>query len=266
MNYDEIEWNEIIDISKDQWKELLTNEKLFKPYNINLILRIYNKPEHMATATEIANDEGKQYNSYNSAVGQLGIRIVKHLNIEAPKQKVDFNKYNYWHVMFLGTRQKETGHFLWILRSELKDAIDELIIENKITNIDTIKEGISIPEEISEEQSKNLKEGAKCKITVNAYERNREARKICIEYYRTLNNGKVKCEICGFDFHEFYGKIGEGKIHIHHIKPIHEIGNEYKIDSVNDLIPVCPNCHLILHSKDPAYTPQQIKDILKNRL
>lgn len=65
---------------------------------------------------------------YNSAVGQLGKRIAKYLKIGPPRQKDDKEKYNYWHVMFLGTIGNETGHFIWILRPELKEAIDELVI------------------------------------------------------------------------------------------------------------------------------------------
>jgi 5-methylcytosine-specific restriction protein A len=89
-------------------------------------------------------------------------------------------------------------------------------------------------------------------FTVNAYERNQKARIICIEYYKKLNDGKIVCQICGFDFRTFYGEIAEGKIHIHHLNPLHEIGEEYEVDGVNDLIPICPNCHLVIHTKEPA--------------
>ena len=223
----------------------------------------------MATATEIANDEGKIYNSYNSAVGALGKRITHHLKIEPPRQKEDRTKFNYWHVMFLGAIEKNTGHFIWILRPELKVAIDELVQENKILlENKAAKEVITIPEEITEEQSQKLKEGAKYRITVNAYERNSKAKNQCIEYYKKLDNGKVVCQICGFDFGDFYGEEAEGRIHIHHLKPLHEIGEQYEINAINDLIPICPNCHLVIHSKEPSkeptYKPEDIKRMIKN--
>ncbi|SFC98944.1 hypothetical protein [Clostridium uliginosum] len=34
-------------------------------------------------------------------------------------------------------------------------------------------------------------------------------------------------------------------------------------DAINDLIPICPNCHLVIHTKEPSYTPQEIKKMLK---
>lgn len=259
----DIKWNDAININKEQWKEIFLNNNLMKEYNKDLILRIYNKPSYRATATEIAKDEGKHYNSYNSAVGQLGKRIVKYFNIEAPRQKEDCTKFSYWNVMFLGAIQNKTGHFIWILRPELKEAIDELIIENNIKNNNISREILSIPEEISSQQLSKLKEGAKYQITVNAYERNKEARKVCIEYYKKLNNGKVVCQICGFNFETFYGEVAAGKIHVHHIKSLHEIGEEYEINAINDLIPICPNCHLVIHTKEPAYTPQEIRKMLK---
>ncbi|MDD3225886.1 MAG: hypothetical protein PHX70_14500 [Clostridium sp.] len=80
MEYIDIKWNDSININKQQWKEIFLNDKLIKTYNKELILRIYDKPNHMATATEIANDEGKQPNSYNSAVGQLGKRLASYLS------------------------------------------------------------------------------------------------------------------------------------------------------------------------------------------
>lgn len=71
------------------------------------------------------------------------------MKIEPPRQKEDKEKYNYWHAMFLGTVENETGHFIWILRPELKEAIDELISENKIEILYDNKEFLSTPEEIS---------------------------------------------------------------------------------------------------------------------
>ena len=54
------------------------------------------------------------------------------------------------------------------------------------------------------------------------------------------------------------------KIHIHHLVEIHTIGEEYEVDATKDLIPICPNCHMIAHSKKPAYTPEEIKEMLSN--
>lgn len=56
----------------------------------------------------------------------------------------------------------------------------------------------------------------------------------------------TKCCICGFDAAQVYGEQFAGKIHVHHSIML----NQGERDSVvEDLFPVCPNCHMILHSK-----------------
>ncbi len=115
-----------------------------------------------------------------------------------------------------------------------------------------------LAEELSnEDEIITLYEGAKQIITVNRYERNNQARKICIEYY-----GK-NCYVCGFNFEKVYGKIGQDFIHVHHLIPLSEINQEYEIDPIKDLRPVCPNCHAMIHRKNPPYTIEEIKNILQ---
>ena len=109
------------------------------------------------------------------------------------------------------------------------------------------------PDEVTMPESE-LSEGQKKQVYVNVYERNPESRKRCIEHYGAI------CYICGFDSSAVYGDEFVGKIHIHHIKPLSKIGKEYKVDPINDLVPVCPNCHMILHSKvDGCYDVNEIK-------
>jgi len=108
-------------------------------------------------------------------------------------------------------------------------------------------------------EDKNLFEGAKKQITVNAYERSSQARKECIEHYGT------KCSICNFDFEKNFGDIGKGFIHVHHVKPLSEINEQYKINPIEDLRPVCPNCHAMLHKKIPAYSIEEIRNFIDQR-
>lgn len=67
-------------------------------------------------------------------------------------------------------------------------------------------------EEIPQDSS-SFSEGKVTTSAVNRYERNVAARKICIEHYCYM------CQICNFDFYKFYGSLGEGLIHVHHVKP-----------------------------------------------
>lgn len=111
------------------------------------------------------------------------------------------------------------------------------------------------PEEIADDTA--LPEGGKRRITINAYERNPKARQACIDYYGT------SCVICGFDFLKAYGEVGRGLIHVHHLKPLADIGETYRVDPINDLRPVCPNCHAIIHRGDPPFSIEQVKHFLQ---
>lgn len=115
-----------------------------------------------------------------------------------------------------------------------------------------------ITEELSPNKTETFFEGAKRQITINAYERNPLARKKCIEIHGS------KCMICDFNFGAFYGEEFKGKIHVHHTKPLHLIDETYEVNPECDLVPVCPNCHMILHSKsNDTYTIEEVKQMIE---
>ena len=114
--------------------------------------------------------------------------------------------------------------------------------------------------EINEELiADGFPEGRLKRIEVNAYERSRVNRAICISTCGT------SCIACGFDFLERYGEIGRDFIHVHHVVPVSKLAHNYRINPVIDLVPICPNCHAIIHRRDPPYEIDEIKRMLSNR-
>jgi predicted HNH restriction endonuclease len=101
-----------------------------------------------------------------------------------------------------------------------------------------------------------FREGAVQQVTVNVYERDRRARLQCIQKYGS------KCCICGLSFGEKYGDEFDGLIHVHHLRPLSKIGKEYVVDPIRDLRPVCPNCHMVVHRRDPAYGIEEVRSFL----
>lgn len=112
-----------------------------------------------------------------------------------------------------------------------------------------------LPEEVNDPEK--YIEGSTKQITVNIYERNPIARKKCIEYHG------LNCKVCDFNFKEYYGTVGESYIHVHHLFEISKIGKEYEIDPIDHLRPVCPNCHAMLHKKNPPYTIAELQELIK---
>lgn len=100
-------------------------------------------------------------------------------------------------------------------------------------------------------------EGACRSITVNAYERDPGARRACISYHG------FSCQTCGFDFEEKYGELGKDFIHVHHIIPLADIREKYVVDPIKDMIPVCANCHSMIHRRKPALTVEELKECIR---
>jgi 5-methylcytosine-specific restriction enzyme A len=131
---------------------------------------------------------------------------------------------------------------------------------NYIENFFTDKYQIDFfPELLNEDE--NLYEGAKKNVTVNKYERSSKARENAVKFHG------LSCKVCGINFENIYGKVGSDFIHIHHLVPINEIGKNYKIDYEKDLIPVCPNCHSMLHRKINGKEPtvDELKNMMTNK-
>lgn len=143
-------------------------------------------------------------------------------------------------------------------RVEYKNQFDEIEQKEYLKEIKSIlfknKFDIKCDEVCSDE---TLYEGAKIRIEVNRYERSIKAKRECLNYY-----GR-KCVICKFeDKTSKYKNIDI--VEVHHLKPLSEINEEYIVNPIKDLRPVCPNCHRALHSKTPAYSIEELKIILNN--
>jgi 5-methylcytosine-specific restriction protein A len=70
--------------------------------------------------------------------------------------------------------------------------------------------------------------------------------------------------ICKTDLGAIYGKLGEGFIEVHHLRPLGDGKGERETDPTKDLIPVCPNCHAMIHRCGANRTPAQISRALRS--
>lgn len=106
-------------------------------------------------------------------------------------------------------------------------------------------------------EDSTLPEGAQRRVIVNAYERNPVARRRCLEHHG------YACAVCGVVLQDVYGPIAKSFIEVHHKKPLSKIGRKYRIDPVRDLVPICPNCHAIVHRADPPLSIRQARRRLR---
>ncbi len=99
-------------------------------------------------------------------------------------------------------------------------------------------------------------EGGRYKVWGTKFERSLENRRLCVEHWGCF------CQGCGFNFEAVYGEIGRALIHIHHLIPLCE-GNQNP-DPKKDMIPLCPNCHCVVHRRKPLLSIDELRSLLKN--
>ena len=96
-------------------------------------------------------------------------------------------------------------------------------------------------------------EGARRMTVVNAFERNAEARNACLAHHGTT------CAACGDRLLDLYGEAARGLIHVHHLRPVSTRETKYRVNPIEDLRPVCPNCHAVIHRKSPPYSIEEVR-------
>lgn len=98
------------------------------------------------------------------------------------------------------------------------------------------------------------------KVCVNRYERDPKARALCLAKHGT------RCSVCKALLSEIYGNAAQDIVHVHHLTRLADIPDDYLIDPVRDLTPVCPNCHAVIHSRDPIYSLQEMRRMMASRI
>ena len=104
-------------------------------------------------------------------------------------------------------------------------------------------------------------EGKATSRYVTTYERNPKYRKQAIAIHGD------SCIACGFNFGKVYGSYAQGFIHVHHIEPVSEFDAPKRIDPEKDLVPLCANCHSVVHrKKSETLSIEKLKELIKASL
>ena len=192
---------------------------------------MYNR---LSIVFQLTEDDKKQMTHDNKeSVWHNRVRQARRTLVE--KGQIDPTTHGVWEITQAGMARIERGSSSY---SPETSEIHNVFISEELLDADEYFEG-----------------NGQC-IVVDAYERNSDARQKCIDYYG------ASCIICDFSFENIYGNVGLGFIHVHHLRPLSEIGEQYQVDPIVDLRPVCPNCHAIIHRRNPAYTIDEVREIL----
>jgi 5-methylcytosine-specific restriction protein A len=102
-------------------------------------------------------------------------------------------------------------------------------------------------------------EGTPVEALSRRYERKPLNREICLSV-----RGR-RCICCNMDFGEVYGDIADEFIEVHHTTPASQMGPGYLINPISDLVPICSNCHSVVHLSHPAASIDEVKERLKRK-
>jgi len=70
--------------------------------------------------------------------------------------------------------------------------------------------------------------------------------------------GRLKCEVCDFEFKSRYGSLAEDFCEVHHKQPLSRL-NGPTTTRLDDLAIVCSNCHRVLHLKRCALSIEELR-------
>lgn len=234
-----------IDINSSAWSEILRYWKKACLENVRCLL------------LGIRHNDSEIGDYIFSVEGDLGLFSGRSIYITAEHLADIRNDFNI-NVYDIPER---SGKLAIFKQDELKDYLASF--ENHLSSETVIKafnDYIFNTEDdnISVVEATTATEGKRLYYYTSKYERKKSNRDAAIKAHGTT------CFGCGFNFEDHYGERGKGFIEIHHIKPLHSLDQEVEVNAESDLIPLCSNCHRMVHRrKKEILTLEELKKIFK---
>ena len=107
---------------------------------------------------------------------------------------------------------------------------------------------------LQKHKERTMTEGERKHVEFETAHRNPALRQACIDKYG------YQCQCCGMNFTDLYGEeLGAQFIEVHHMKMLSTYDENRPDDYVENLVPLCSNCHsMIHHGKDG---PLSLRDL-----
>ena len=245
-----------IPVNVSQWIELLKDNEIFYPENIELIKRFYVGDNHAKTCYDLSiEDGGISPTTYISPIVALAKRISAKMNLK-PIIAHDGSEV-WWRVVFWG-RIREDNRFEWKVRPELAIALESICPELEL-KLEDANSDLILVEDLKQATLKYLKEdftynGVPKKKEEAVYANGRKvyprSRQVAIN---ALAHAKHMCEIS--NEHPTFIRKGSDKNYTepHHLVPMaYSDQFEVSLDVEENIVSLCSNCHNQLHYGEGA--------------
>ncbi len=246
--------------------ETLLRRKKLTPdsTNLKLLQAHYSAPNFDVTAGQLAElMEWVRFAPANLFYGKLGALFSEFLG--ASPVTYDEDPTRDMTVAHLVTFWHDGEAWHWVMRKGLRRALEESGLVTPRPHESAVLSQVSAlpytdPNALTEiadgSEEEQFWEGHVQVVRVNKYERNLQARRKCISHFGP------QCQVCHVRLTDIYGPLALEYIQVHHLRPISEIGERYKINPLTDLIPVCPNCHTMLHRNNPPLSVEELQELM----
>lgn len=155
---------------------------------------------------------------------------------------------------------KDTAEVISILKDDDQDFRIAIELLKKAQDSQRLEQVVNLDVASEDVQEGRFVDGGIKYRYVKSYERNPRNRLLAIKEHGVI------CKACGFDFEAVYGERGKEYIEIHHIQQLSGLEEPAEINPSTDLIPLCSNCHRMIHrKKDEVLTVEQLVEILEGR-
>ncbi len=205
----------------------------------------------MVRSMAAASDNAKLlFRSYVSSFRNAGVQVSMQIN----GSPADPGKPDSWPAEWTSfeiSAQKSALVFDLNKDSELVPVADILVMP-------LLAMAIVLVDAEEDDAIEGVAEGVPVQYLVTRYERRKLNRDACIRIHGAI------CAGCGFNFGEFYGNFAEGYIEVHHIEPL-ALSGEVLIDPATDLVPLCSNCHSVVHRLSPPMPIDHLRAIIAER-
>lgn len=213
-------------------------------------------PNHTATWADLAEAVG--YSSYkivNLQYGKFARRLADQLGIAEPPLADQFRGGFWLYVLVDWAHERgRLGHTAYVMRPPLVSALKRLGWRAPAATAPKHPAGSS-----PDAGSRTYNEGAPRDVVQTVRERDPRARGECLRHYGTT------CSACGKSLDSIYGPVAADLIHVHHVAPLADADSGRATDPIRDLRPVCPNCHGVIHRREPPYSVDEVRAFIRSR-
>lgn len=215
------------------------------PFPFAVLTAMHRAPQHTLSAGQIGRQLAVSHVvTVNGAVSQVAFAVLGAMGL-APDEAVRIFPRP-WRVLAVEGPAGIVKGFPWRLRPEVIEALDK-ISANGLNSVQSDEIAAQAP----------LTEGGLTTTSGLRARRANGAREACLAAY-----DPPVCQVCAIDFARTYGPAFADCLHVHHLNPMREAVEARDVDPTLDLVPVCPNCHAVIHAGGGVRSIQEVRALL----